>query len=160
MDATAAIVIPLEKEWSKSTVSFSHGYQWSNLLVSLPMLWCEEHTCNFSVLQKVHFSNLVFAIFTDTSSCADLNQNNYLLHLKENITVQEVKQCYCLEFITTVLVLQEYLFYLNLYIHIYLIGWFIVIPCELTQLENVKNQIIISGGSTIRPLGAMPHLKY
>jgi hypothetical protein len=29
------------------------------LLASLPMMWYEEHLWNFSVLQRVHLSNLV-----------------------------------------------------------------------------------------------------
>jgi hypothetical protein len=44
----------------KSTVPLSCGYQWSNLLMSPPMMWHEEHLLNFSVLQKEQLSNIVY----------------------------------------------------------------------------------------------------
>jgi hypothetical protein len=33
-----------------------------SMLMSMPMMWCEEHLWNFSVLQRVHLSNLVYKL--------------------------------------------------------------------------------------------------
>jgi hypothetical protein len=57
----------VEWEWSESTVPLSHGYELNNLLTS-PMLWLEECLWNFSVLQRVNLSNLVFVRYI-VSSC-------------------------------------------------------------------------------------------
>jgi hypothetical protein len=65
LDTSFAFVIPFEFERSKSTVPLSCGYQWSTL-PSSPMLWC-EHLWNFSVLQRVHLSNLVHVTLPHTA---------------------------------------------------------------------------------------------
>lgn len=108
----------------------------------------------FNVLQSVHLSNLVFAVHTDTSNCVDLNKNNYWLQSKKN-TVKAVGT-YCHNSCLT----RKFVIYKPVYTHIS--NWLIhsVILCELIQLENVKKQIIVSGGSPIGSLGAVPHLKY
>jgi hypothetical protein len=63
LDIIVAFVVAFEQEWCKSIVPLRSGCQRSNLLTSPSMIWREEHLWTFSVLQRVHLSNLVSCVF-------------------------------------------------------------------------------------------------